>query len=134
MHWHLTKRLDQEIVYEEKLLIALYQMLFSSPETEKRVNALDKRMLPEKMLSSTTQANATLVDINKAETDVGKYLLVLFLLTWMFERILAFKKINEGIFFYIETAKALPALPSNGDVIVFNWVSSCHSWYNFFFH
>jgi hypothetical protein len=88
--WYLTKRLDEGVLLKENAIVELHQLLFPSTELKTKMNVLDKRMMAEGMMSTPPEQVA--VTPQTAGMDIGNYLLLLFVVVWTIERMLAIRK------------------------------------------
>lgn len=90
--WTLTQRLNPEIALQKNLAVTLASILLPEQKYTARAAALDKRVLPEKLMWAATDAplemHAAGVEIKTSQ----RYLLMIFLALLLLERWLAFKR------------------------------------------
>lgn len=86
--WVLTKRLHEGNAVEHHLSAQLMSMLFNE-EIKQELRNQDKRTISDELVWST-DASATITDIRKAGQSADKILILLILLVFTAERIIAF--------------------------------------------
>lgn len=87
--WILTKRLTPENVVEENLTVQLAQILFPEKEAWKKADALDVRSTEQKLLE---QGPASLTKAGTSIYSGHALWIILLLLTFIAERIVAYKR------------------------------------------
>jgi len=91
--WLLTKRLNEEVALQEKLIIKLASILLSKEESERRTFEFDRRVQPEKMLwSPEEQSSTTKIIANTNTNSFTQFLVILMLISLVAERLIAFKR------------------------------------------
>ncbi len=88
--WYFTKRLDEEVALKENTMVELHQLLFPSTEQKRKMNEQDKRMISERVL--LTDSEQVEVTTQTASIPIDNYLMLLFLIVWAIERIVAIRK------------------------------------------
>ena len=87
--WIITKRLNEEIAWNENLTVKLASILLSSENDWKTASKNDKRMLQDESVWSIGDSNDT-SKISTVVQSADSYLLIFFLITLLVERILAY--------------------------------------------
>jgi hypothetical protein len=88
--WHLTRRLTSNDALEEHFTIE-YARLLTGRLGPKHLSSKDVRTLPEPMTWSSMPGLVTAGDGN-AVRDLSVFIIVLFMLTWIAERVLAIRR------------------------------------------
>jgi hypothetical protein len=87
--WRITKRLNEEIALNESLTVKLASLLLSSDKDSETASQNDKRILSdESVWSKSNSAGSSNDSLHVQSAD--SYLLILFLLTLLIERVLAY--------------------------------------------
>lgn len=90
--WVLTKRLNEGIALQENLTVQLARILLPKEKYKAIARKFDKRVLPEKMMWDTNASFNPELKANATIAPSDKYILILFLIILLTERLIAFKR------------------------------------------
>ena len=90
--WILTKRLTEDVILKEKLPLHLASLLLSKKESERLVDALDRRVYPEKLLWSHEEQSKSEKVTSATATSIAPWLAILIIVSLFAERLVAINR------------------------------------------
>jgi hypothetical protein len=90
--WNLTKRLTEDTAIKYNLSAQLALILLPTPKQLARLQTYDKRVLPEKIAWPAQRLTALELNETVKAVSAEKLFTVLFFITLLFERFLAYKR------------------------------------------
>ncbi len=90
--WVFTKRLTVETARNENLSLQLASLMMNEKEKWKSVAHQDRRILPDSVLFNGKKSNVIEARADELPEPMNRLLLLLFLLTLLIERVLAYKR------------------------------------------
>jgi hypothetical protein len=90
--WTINKRLTVDVARNENLSLQLAELLLADSKLTARLNQYDIRVLPDSVILSGSKKEGFVLKAGMIATSPNKFVLVLFLLVLIAERIIAYAR------------------------------------------